>query len=179
MDLTGGDPDHLDDDELIPVKDLNGTGVMGDDDVAVGAGSSRSYMDPDHVFNQQRAVVAKLTREELEDRYLRLLEENVVLKKHACKQEDKIKKLATKLIRVMSEKKRLEMSSGGVPARHRDIETEELIEDQQHKIRELERQINALKEKLMVAKQQLIGAGGSRADPPRGSQAAPAHDVAC
>ena len=43
--------------------------------------------------NAQRAVVAKLSREELEDRYLRLLEENVVLKKHACKQEDKIKKL--------------------------------------------------------------------------------------
>ena len=34
-----------------------------------------------------------MSREELEDRYLRLLEENVVLKKHACKQEDKIKKL--------------------------------------------------------------------------------------
>ena len=34
-----------------------------------------------------------MSREEIEDRYLRLLEENVVLKKHACKQEDKIKKL--------------------------------------------------------------------------------------
>ena len=48
-------------------------------------------------------------RGELEDRYLRLLEENVVLKKHAVKQDEKIKKLATKLIRVMSDKKRLEM----------------------------------------------------------------------
>ena len=43
------------------------------------------------------------------DRYLRLLEENTVLKKHACKQEDKIKKLATKLIRVVSDKKRMEV----------------------------------------------------------------------
>ena len=42
-------------------------------------------------------------------RYLRLLEENTVLKKHACKQEDKIKKLATKLIRVVSDKKRMEV----------------------------------------------------------------------
>ena len=75
-------------------------------------------------------------------------------------QEDKIKKLATKLIRVLTEKKRLEMSSGGVPARHRDIETEELIEDQQHKIRELERQATQLKEKLLVARQQLMGPGG-------------------
>ena len=30
----------------------------------------------------------------MEDRYLRLLEENVVLKKHAVKQDEKIKKLA-------------------------------------------------------------------------------------
>lgn len=75
-------------------------------------------------------------------------------------QEDKIKRLATKLIRVVTEKKRLEMSSGGVPARHRDIETEELIEDQQHKIRELERQSTQLKEKLLVARQQIIGPGG-------------------
>ena len=52
------------------------------------------------------------------------------------------------------------MSSGGVPARHRDIETEELIEDQQHKIRELERQHTQLKEKLLVARQQLMGPGG-------------------
>ncbi len=110
--------------ELIPVKDL-----------------TRANSNPDHVFNQQRAVVAKLERTELEDRYLRLLEENVVLKKHACKQEDKIKKLATKLIRVLSDKKRLEMSSGGIPGTARQIETEELIEDQQHKIRELERQV--------------------------------------
>lgn len=138
------------------------------------------HIDADHVFNQQRAVVAKLSRAEIEDRYLRLLEENVVLKKHACKQvrmnrnhlpvfrslttsrqEDKIKKLATKLIRVLSEKKRLEMTAGGLPGRsgqpgrHRDIETEELIEDQQHQIREMERQITSLKEKLMVAKQQV------------------------
>jgi hypothetical protein len=35
-------------------------------------------------------------------RFLRILEENCALKKHACMQEDKIKKLATKLIRFRS-----------------------------------------------------------------------------
>jgi len=126
--------------------------------------------DPDRVFNQQRVVVAKLGRGELEDRYLRLLEENVVLKKHACKQEDKIKKLATKLIRVLSDKKRLELATpaGTVAATApsgggggRDVETEELIEDQQQKIRELELQVSGLKEKLQVAKAQLMGPVGS------------------
>jgi len=125
--------------------------------------------DPDRVFNQQRAVVAKLDRSELEDRYLRLLEENVVLKKHACKQEEKIKKLATKLIRVLSDKKRLELAapSGAAAAvagaGGRDVETEELIEDQRQKIRELERQTTTLKEKLQVAKAQLTGPAGKPA----------------
>ena len=130
-------------------------------------------------FNQQRVVVSRLPREELEDRYLRLLEENVVIKKHACKQEDKIKKLATKLIRVLSDKKRLEMDGGGggdgigVPggAIKRDIETEEMLEDQQQKIRELERHNMQLKDKLMVTKQQLLsitsGKGGQKRNVPR------------
>ena len=36
-------------------------------------------------------------------RYLRVLEENASLKKHAVKQEDKLKKLATKLIRFQNQ----------------------------------------------------------------------------
>jgi hypothetical protein len=38
-------------------------------------------------------------------------------------------------VRVISEKKRLESSSGGGGMKIRDIETEELLEDQQQKIR--------------------------------------------
>ena len=45
------------------------------------------------------------------------------------------------------------------------METEELIEDQQQQIRELERQAQHLKEKLLVAKQQLLGPGGGK--PPK------------
>ena len=41
----------------------------------------------------------------------------------------------------------------------RDIETEELIEDQQQRIRELEASTTGLREKLLVAKQQLVGGG--------------------
>ncbi len=83
MDMLDDDGD----DDLVPVKDDYQQAAAA----AAAAGVSVSsvaggIMDAEHVFNQQRAVVAKLTREELEDRYLRLLEENVVLKKHACKQ---------------------------------------------------------------------------------------------
>ena len=54
----------------------------------------------------------------------------------------------------------------------RDVETEELIEDQQQQIRELERQSQHLKEKLLVAKQQLLGPGGGK--PKRQPQHQPA-----
>ena len=84
-------------------------------------------------------------------------------------QEEKIKKLATKLIRVLSDKKRLEMTSGGgggitggTGGGRRDIETEELIEDQQQKIRELDRQNTHLKEKLLVAKQQVLAVNSGK-----------------
>ena len=39
---------------------------------------------------------------------------------------------------------------------HRDLETEELIEDQQQRIRELERINTQFKDKLMVAKNQIM-----------------------
>lgn len=48
---------------------------------------------------RERHVVCKLDRYELEDRYLRLLEEVQSLKKLSNNQEDKIKRLATKLMR--------------------------------------------------------------------------------
>lgn len=53
---------------------------------------------------------------------------------------------------------------------HRDLETEELIQDQQHRIRELERQVSNLKEKLMVAKTQLLGIGAGKPQQRRSNQ---------
>ncbi len=46
----------------------------------------------DQKASQQRRVVSKLDRNDLEDKYLRIHEENLILKKHARKQEDKIKR---------------------------------------------------------------------------------------
>ena len=153
-----GEPD------MIPTKEVGQRGQYS------GGLELDLTVDTDAALVQQRAVVARLGRDALEDRYLRLLEENTLLKKHACKQEDKIKKLATKLIRVVSDKKRMEVASGG-PGKLRDIETEELIEDQQQRIRELEQHNTGLKEKLLVAKNQLVGVGrggqGPRRSPAR------------
>ena len=98
-------------------------------------------------------------------RHLRVLRKGYCICKIAVYfQEDKIKKLATKLVRVLSDKKRLESGGGGGGGR--DFETEELLEDHQHKIRELERQNGQLKDKLMVTRQQLLSVSSASGQHP-------------
>ncbi|XP_036606495.1 protein fantom [Trichosurus vulpecula] len=105
--------------------------------------------------SKSRQLVSRVSREELEDRFLRLHEENIVLKQHACKQEDKIKRMATKLIRLVNDKKRCERIGGGPKRQGRDVELEETIEQLQERVHELERQNEGLRNKLISAKQQL------------------------
>ncbi|XP_077993112.1 protein fantom-like [Glandiceps talaboti] len=127
-----------------------------------GGGYDDEGIDGEHKQGQQRRAISKLGRDELEDKYLRLYEENLVLKKHARKQEDKIKRMATKLLRLVNDKKKAHhLDVGG---KVRDVETEEMLEDMHGKIRELEKQNEQLKNKLMVTKQQLV-TQGKRNDP--------------
>ncbi|KAG1692944.1 Protein fantom [Nymphon striatum] len=103
-----------------------------------------------------RKIVIKFDRSELEDKYLRLHEENIELKKIALTQKDKIKRLGTKFLRLIEDKKKLE---GGVPGRKEEIQLEEIIQDLQDKNRELTKQNKLIKEKLIVTKQQLATHG--------------------
>ncbi|XP_016304448.1 protein fantom isoform X2 [Sinocyclocheilus anshuiensis] len=96
---------------------------------------------------RERQNVSKFSKEELEDKFLRLQDENLTLKQHACKQEDKIRRMATKLIRLVKDRKQ---SEGG-----RDVEMEEMMEELQEKVQELEKQNEGLKRRLLAAKQQL------------------------
>ncbi|XP_032086615.1 protein fantom isoform X2 [Thamnophis elegans] len=103
-----------------------------------------------------RQIVSRIHREELEDRYLRLQEENILLKQHARKQEDKIKRMATKLIRLINDKKKAAEQIGGVPRRlGQDVEMEEVIEQLQEKVRDLEKQNEMIRNRLISTKQQL------------------------
>ncbi|XP_059855139.1 protein fantom [Delphinus delphis] len=104
---------------------------------------------------KSRQAVSRISREELEDRFLRLHDENILLKQHARKQEDKIKRMATKLIRLVNDKKRYEWVGGGPKRLGRDVEMEEMIERLQEKVHELERQNEVLKNRLISTKQQV------------------------
>ncbi|KAK1163643.1 protein fantom [Acipenser oxyrinchus oxyrinchus] len=102
-----------------------------------------------------RQAVSRVSRDELEDRFLRLHDENILLKQHARKQEDKIKRMATKLIRLVNDRKKGEPESSGARRAGRDVELEEMMEELQEKVRELEKQNEGLRNRLISAKQQL------------------------
>lgn len=51
----------------------------------------------------QHLIVRKLTRRELEDKYLRIIDENYDLKRENNMQKEKIKVLTTKLLRLSKE----------------------------------------------------------------------------
>ncbi|OCT84240.1 hypothetical protein XELAEV_18022384mg [Xenopus laevis] len=104
---------------------------------------------------KERQALSRISREELEDRYLRIHDENLLLKQHAHKQEDKIKRMATKLIRLMQDRKKAEQ--GAAPSRRsgRDVELEEIIEQLQERVHDLEKQKESLQHRLIAAKQQL------------------------
>ncbi|KAM9289462.1 protein fantom isoform 2-T2 [Morus bassanus] len=102
-----------------------------------------------------RQAVSRISREELEDRFLRLHDDNILLKQHANKQEEKIKRMATKLIRLVNDKKRSEQVGGGPKRLGQVVELEEMIERLQERVRELEKQNESLRSKLISTKQQL------------------------
>ncbi|XP_073527031.1 X-linked retinitis pigmentosa GTPase regulator-interacting protein 1 [Phyllobates terribilis] len=103
-----------------------------------------------------RRRVSVISREELEDNFLRLHEENLLLKDYARRQEDKIKRMATKLLRLTSEVgKQGENKVPGARKDRRDLESEEMIEDLQDRVRDLERRNEALKHRITTYKQRL------------------------
>ncbi|XP_078112421.1 LOW QUALITY PROTEIN: protein fantom [Sander vitreus] len=115
-----------------------------------------------------RQDVSRVSREELEDRFLRLHEETLLLKQHIHTQDDKIKKLGTKLMKLVKDRGRMEQLAAGErpPApRVRDVEMEEVMEDLQEKVRGLQVENEGLKQRLLVAKQQLINSQGKRPAP--------------
>ncbi|XP_041794749.1 protein fantom [Chelmon rostratus] len=115
-----------------------------------------------------RQDISRVSREELEDRFLRLHEETLHLKQHIHKQDDKIRKLGTKLMRLVKDRGRMEQlaAGGGQPvSRVRDVEMEEMMEELQEKVRRLQTENEGLKQRLLVAKQQLINSQVSRPTP--------------
>ncbi|KAM0729835.1 X-linked retinitis pigmentosa GTPase regulator-interacting protein 1 [Formica fusca] len=91
---------------------------------------------------RERHLVCKLDRYQLEDKYLRLLDETNNLKKLSNCQEDKIKRLGTKLIRLASNPRSCGLALD--------------IADDRNKMTALELENTKLKEKIAVMRNQLL-----------------------
>ncbi|XP_040184669.1 protein fantom isoform X2 [Rana temporaria] len=122
-------------------------------DVESSPSGIQDYVSPQKV--KARRAVSRITRQELEDRYLQMYDENFLLKQQGRKQEDKIKRMATKLIRLVQDKKKAEQGTGISKRSGKDVELEEMIEQLQENVRELEKQKESLHNRLIAAKQQL------------------------
>ncbi|XP_068169385.1 protein fantom [Antennarius striatus] len=126
-------------------------------------GQSRLAACPPALYQNARAHpnISRAPRKELEDRYLCLQEETKLLKLHNNKQTDKLKKLATKLMKLEKDRRRMEqlaLGDGRPVSRLRDVEMEEMIEELQEKLRTTQAENEKLKHRLLVTKQQLLTA---------------------
>ncbi|XP_001234248.4 protein fantom isoform X1 [Gallus gallus] len=102
-----------------------------------------------------RQAVSQFSRKELEDKYLQLRDENISLKQHANKQEETIKRMATRLIQLVHDKKRNEQVGGGPKRLGRTVKMEGMVEHLQERVRDLEKQNEILRSKLISNKQQI------------------------
>lgn len=114
-----------------------------------------------------RQDISRVSREELEDRFLRLQEETLQLKQDIHKRDDMIKKLGTKLTRLKNNRGRMEqLAAGTAPSsRVRDVEMEEMMEELHEKVRALQAENEGLKQRLLVAKHQLVNSQSQRPTP--------------
>jgi hypothetical protein len=80
---------------------------------------------------EERRAISKLSRDELEDKYIRLYEEHLALKKKEKGQEDKMKRMATKLLRLAADKKEEEKHSHSGPTC--SYTTIHILTDSKHK----------------------------------------------
>ncbi|KAG8041931.1 hypothetical protein G9C98_007235 [Cotesia typhae] len=96
---------------------------------------------------RERLTISKLNRDVLEDKYLRLVEEYQKLKKLCNINEDKIKRLTTKLMRISAS-----------PSRPFSSSTLNINNDKD-RIASLMLEVNKLKEKIHVYRTQLLSHG--------------------
>ncbi|XP_043836436.1 X-linked retinitis pigmentosa GTPase regulator-interacting protein 1 [Dromiciops gliroides] len=95
--------------------------------------------------------LSKMSRKELEDSYSQLQEESLLVKELSWKQEDQIKRMRTKLLRLTAEGR----TSGDPKRSSRNLKAEETIENLKDQVWQLQRHNEGLNNRLLMYKQQL------------------------
>ncbi|CAM4721402.1 unnamed protein product [Leuciscus chuanchicus] len=111
---------------------------------------TRSWRRPPQVLKiKDRQRLFRVPREQLEDQCFRLQEENTLLKQHSRTQDQKLRRLSTKLMRLKH----------GPSSAGRDGEHEDTIQELEARVATLESQKGTLQSKLNLAKQQILDLG--------------------
>ncbi|KAK8746682.1 hypothetical protein OTU49_017133, partial [Cherax quadricarinatus] len=105
-----------------------------DDQIPVRDGYA---VHPKHTAPEEMYWLSHLNQEELCEKYVGLRDDFYTLKKFSCKQEDKIKKLQTKLRKIIADKKKDTTSRGNASCSVQEMEYQDALESQQQSIREL------------------------------------------
>uniref|UniRef100_A0A3B3WDV0 Uncharacterized protein n=1 Tax=Poecilia mexicana TaxID=48701 RepID=A0A3B3WDV0_9TELE len=133
VDETAGD---------LPVRDV---GLMrgGLMPTVPGLCSHNTELYPQRLF--------RFPRDHLEDLCLRLQEENSVLRQHTRTQEERLRRMSTKLMRLRQAR------PGSGPVKERDME--DTIQELEARVAVLESQKEVLQNKLGIAKQHILDLG--------------------
>ncbi|KAK1806741.1 hypothetical protein P4O66_005233, partial [Electrophorus voltai] len=107
---------------------------------------------------KDRQLVFRIPREQLEEQCLRLQEENMLLKQYTRTQEQKLRRLSTRL---------LKLRYGQPGSARRGADTDEAIEELEARVATLECQKEMLHGKLCAARQQILSLCGQAPHRPR------------
>ncbi|GAB1610421.1 hypothetical protein Ahia01_001328400, partial [Argonauta hians] len=112
------------------------------------------YADPK--CDQHKKGIGSWGRGDLEDRYLRLYEDHIYLKKHCHKQEDRLKRLGTKVMQLIVDRKKSTVEGKGQPPLSGGTMGQEAVNVLESKMYAYEKQNKQLKEKLRITRQHLL-----------------------
>lgn len=123
-----------------------------------------------------RQDVSRWDRAVLEDKYLRLLDDEIVLKRHCRKQEERIKKMSVKLIRLAADKRSAATARrGGAAAAAAGAESSavvaETLAELEAQVRKQEKEKQQLEERYVLLREQLQTVTSAAAASHRASQA--------
>uniref|UniRef100_A0ABM5EIX8 X-linked retinitis pigmentosa GTPase regulator-interacting protein 1 isoform X2 n=1 Tax=Pogona vitticeps TaxID=103695 RepID=A0ABM5EIX8_9SAUR len=155
LDETAGDLPVRDTNQkpsvIAAIRDVSSSALL-----PVKSPGLKTWMKGSRSLARTRRQINRVSRTELEDGFLRLHDENLLLKEFARKQEDRIKRMGTKLHRLNHERAQAnDWPESWVRTSSRNLELEEELEGLQERVRELERRNEGLRGRLLFYKQQL------------------------
>ncbi|XP_071514163.1 protein fantom-like isoform X2 [Panulirus ornatus] len=112
-------------------------------------------LHPKHTVPEEMYWLSHLSQEELLEKYVGLRDDFYTLKKFTCKQEDKIKKLQTKLRKLIADRKKDSIGKGNTSLTVQEMEYQDALETHRQSIRELHLKNEHLEKKLKLANIQL------------------------